>query len=309
MSMARTSVLRCPVCSENLVSEQRQLRCVNNHCFDQAKQGYFNLLLNQDKNSSKPGDTVEMVQARKRFLELGHYQSITQRCIELIFAHCNVVRRSKSNVSDSSLESSLERSAGASLGQKPIFRYCDIACGEGYYTQHIYASLADSLASTTLTALDISTPAIRSGAKRVKDAFWLVGNAFRLPLQDTSQDLITHLFSRPCPAEAARVLKPDGVLIDVSAGTNHLLELRESLYPDIKQKAVSTDNPYEELYFEAAREDLRFSFTLDKKSEIEDLIGMTPHTWRASQENIKQAAARGTLALTADVTIKAYKLK
>ena len=225
-----------------------------------------------------------MVQARKRFLELDHYQTITQSCLELI--HANI-----------------------SAGDQTHLNYCDIACGEGYYTQHIYEALAASLHSVSLTALDISTPAIRSGAKRVKNAIWLAANAFRLPIKDTSQDIITHMFSRPCPEEAARTLKQDGVLIDVSAGSNHLIELRERLYPNLKDKTASVINPYEALFSEVATRELEFSFCLADACEIQDLIGMTPHTWRANQEQIEQTCAKGKLELTADVTIKAYKLK
>lgn len=297
MSRISASALHCPVCSADLALAQRQLRCENNHSFDQAKQGYFNLLLNKDKSSNNPGDTADMVQARKRFLELGHYQAITQNCLELIYAHCNAAGALP-------VDSLVDSSA-----HNKHLNYCDIACGEGYYTQHIYEALSASLPAVSLTALDISTPAIRSGAKRVANAFWLVANAFRLPLNNSSQDIITHMFSRPCPEEAARTLKQEGILIDVSAGPKHLIELRESLYPDLKDKVSSTANPYEELFSEVATKALGFSFCLSDANEIHDLIGMTPHTWRANQERIEHTCEKGNLELTADVTIKAYKLK
>lgn len=35
----------CPVCKEKLVRENKTYKCINNHCFDMAKQGYLNLLL------------------------------------------------------------------------------------------------------------------------------------------------------------------------------------------------------------------------------------------------------------------------
>lgn len=243
-----------------------------------------------------------MVQARKRFLELGHYQSITQSCLELIYASVNGSLKPVS-------ESAAGGDSGDSLVNKTCFSYCDIACGEGYYTQHIYEALAASLPSVSLTALDISTPAIRSGAKRVTHAFWLVGNAFRMPVKDSSQDLITHMFSRPCPSEAARILARSGILIDVSAGTDHLIELRKSLYPNLKDKAPSNSNPYRDLFSEVETKKLSYSFSLSEADQIQDLIGMTPHTWRANKEQIERTCAKGRLELTADVTIKAYQLK
>ena len=39
------SILRCPVCRQPVETENRTLRCENNHCFDFAKEGYVNLLL------------------------------------------------------------------------------------------------------------------------------------------------------------------------------------------------------------------------------------------------------------------------
>lgn len=285
MPQVSSPILRCPVCSEKLTLADRQLRCANSHCFDQAKQGYFNLLLNKDKSSNSPGDTVEMVQSRKRFLELGHYQSITKNCVQLIQTNSSLANN------------------------ETPFHYCDIACGEGYYTQGIYEALSGTVPYVNLTALDISTPAIRLAAKRVANGVWLVANAFRLPVADSSQDLITHMFSRACPEEAARTLKQKGVLIDVSAGPDHLIELRQSLYPELKEKTTSPPNPYQNSFIEVGSKTLRFNFCLDSADAIKDLIGMTPHTWRASPERIAATCNKGQFNLTADVSIRAYQLK
>ncbi|MFC6671418.1 putative RNA methyltransferase [Marinobacterium aestuariivivens] len=65
--------LLCPVCREPLAQQARQLRCAGGHSFDQARQGYWNLLLVQRKRSKDPGDNAPMVQARRDFLDQGHY--------------------------------------------------------------------------------------------------------------------------------------------------------------------------------------------------------------------------------------------
>ena len=85
--------LKCPVCDAPLINETQTLRCSNNHTFDRAKQGYVNLLLNQDKKSQHPGDTLEMVQARQRFLGLEHYFPIVQSCCELIDKHLTILEK------------------------------------------------------------------------------------------------------------------------------------------------------------------------------------------------------------------------
>ena len=58
---------QCPLCNLALLKADSTLRCANNHSFDFAKEGYVNLLPVQQKNSKQPGDSLEMVQARRAF--------------------------------------------------------------------------------------------------------------------------------------------------------------------------------------------------------------------------------------------------
>lgn len=98
--------LKCPICNTSLQPAERSLRCTNNHCFDQAKEGYWNLLPAQHKKSQNPGDNKDMLQARRRFLEAGHYSPLVERLSELT------------------------QSAQCIL---------DVGCGEGYYSRHLQA--------------------------------------------------------------------------------------------------------------------------------------------------------------------------
>lgn len=50
--------------------------CPQRHQFDMAKEGYVNLLPVQHKRSRDPGDSAEMMQARRAFLDAGHYQPL-----------------------------------------------------------------------------------------------------------------------------------------------------------------------------------------------------------------------------------------
>ncbi|MCX2959526.1 MAG: 23S rRNA (guanine(745)-N(1))-methyltransferase, partial [Serratia symbiotica] len=79
--------------------------------FDCAKEGYVNLLPVQHKRSKLPGDSVEMMQARRAFLDAGYYRPLQQRVVER-------------------LEPLLKADAMALL---------DIGCGEGYYTAELAA--------------------------------------------------------------------------------------------------------------------------------------------------------------------------
>lgn len=71
-----------------------------------AKEGYVNLLPVQHKRSRDPGDSAEMMQARRAFLDAGHYLPLRETVAQM-------------------LDDMLPDSASAML---------DIGCGEGYYT-------------------------------------------------------------------------------------------------------------------------------------------------------------------------------
>ena len=72
--------LRCTVrdCQQLLEQRERDLVCRANHHFDQAKQGYWNLLQPQDKKSKNPGDSEDAVLARHRWLQHGHAISLIE---------------------------------------------------------------------------------------------------------------------------------------------------------------------------------------------------------------------------------------
>ena len=63
----------CPSCSNVLSFNHSSWCCSNGHVYDVAKEGYVNLLLVQHKNSKQPGDSKQMVNGRRGFLEQGHY--------------------------------------------------------------------------------------------------------------------------------------------------------------------------------------------------------------------------------------------
>jgi len=95
----------CPVCKNELNKIDRSYKCLNNHNFDIAKEGYINLYLKASTNS---GDEKEMIKARKLFLNKGHYHFLREKINELIKSF---------NTID----------------------LVDLACGEGYYTSYFEA--------------------------------------------------------------------------------------------------------------------------------------------------------------------------
>lgn len=55
-----------------------------NHQFDNAKEGYVNLMPVQHKRSKQPGDSPEMMISRRAFLDAGHYQPLRDRLTDIL---------------------------------------------------------------------------------------------------------------------------------------------------------------------------------------------------------------------------------
>lgn len=124
----------CPLCHQPLTQANNSFVCPGRHQFDVAKEGYVNLLPVQHKRSRDPGDSAEMMQARRAFLDAGHYQPLRDAIVNVL--------KEKSNSEDAAI--------------------LDIGCGEGYYTH----AFADALAGCTTFGLDVSKVAIKAAARR-----------------------------------------------------------------------------------------------------------------------------------------------
>ena len=78
--------LACPLDGTTLRRVGATWRCPTGHSFDVAAQGYTHLLPVQNKRSRDPGDSKEMVAARRRFLESGAYQPIAAAVAQAVLA-------------------------------------------------------------------------------------------------------------------------------------------------------------------------------------------------------------------------------
>lgn len=256
-------MLICPICQSALTAHDNSLRCIFAHNFDRAKQGYINLLPVQHKNSRAPGDNPAMVQARRDFLDTGHYAPLAERFATL-------------------------------MHERQPQKWLDIGCGEGYYTEHIAKALPDSQGY----ALDISREAVKRACKRNATTQWLVASMARLPLASGSCQAIASIFSPLDWQEAERVLAPGGALLRMGPTSDHLIELREQLYDEVREY---DDSKHLQLIPQGMRqihsETLYFTMTLDDAKARSDLLAMTPHGWRASAEK-REAVIQQTLTTT-----------
>ena len=146
MNITAFQALACPLDGKPLQRVAATWRCANGHAFDVASQGYANLLPVQHKRSRDPGDSKEMVAARRRFLNSGAYQPIA------------------------------EAVSRAVLAGLPATACClDAGCGEGYYLRQLSAAADEPAKGWAIVGVDISKWAVLAAAKQDRRPAWLVG--------------------------------------------------------------------------------------------------------------------------------------
>ncbi len=270
---------RCPVCAERLELVGKSWRCANRHGFDQAREGYVNLLLGHRRNSQAPGDNRMMLQSRRAFLEQGHYQPLLDRLIDC----CH-------DLSDGRAD----------------FTCLDAGCGEGYYTGHIAEALRErnpSMASS-LAGIDISRDAARMAARRYPALHIAVASSAELPVEDHRLDLILRVFAPGYVTEVTRALRPGGHYLTVTPAAMHLYELREKVY--------DTPRPHDETpdtlpgLEPPRRESLSFPLRV-LGEDVARLFEMTPYYWRADREKQAEIARMTRLDTHAAFHIDLYQ--
>ena len=259
----------CPICGKPLVQSGTSLLCASRHTYDIARQGYVNLLPVQQKHSLSPGDTPEMLAARRRFLSGGHYSPI---CADVAHA--------------------LEEIPGG------VSAVIDVGCGEGYYTEQFLRLFHN----VRIIGADISKAAVKMAASRTKEISWITATASHLPVADGSADAVTAMFSLLCEEEFARLLRPGGRVIEVTAGTEHLIELKRIIYDDLFEQHKRPKAPQGYLR-ELSCELKKFHMVL-KGEELNDLLQMTPHTMRIKPENRARLASTPSLGLTVEYFVR-----
>ena len=272
--------LACPIDGERLTLEEKQLRCVNGHSFDLARQGYVNLLPVQHKRSKHPGDSKEMVAARQRFLDTGVYAPVAD------------------------LLSATLLTAISGIDQPCCL---DAGCGEGYYLAHALNYIRAKKAGDTLNliGLDISKEAVIAAAKRNKDISWVVGTNRQPPLLPASVDIILCVFGFHSFQGFNKVLPLGGKLVLVEPGPDHLQELRQVTYAQLNKTELSKlDDAFAMGFKQVGEQVLRFSTPLLSNETLSDLLLMTPHFFRATQQGREAAAKLNNVSLTVDMVFR-----
>ena len=253
--------ITCPVCGEKsaepprLHREGNSLRCPRGHCFDISAKGYVNLLLPQHKNVKDPGDSKEMVSARRLFLDSGTYSGL----LEALCA------------------SAAEYTRGI---ERPVVLDC--GCGEGYYTAGIY----EALPGAEVYGVDISKNALAAAHSRInaggirRNIFCAAASVFRLPFEDSCADMAAVVFAPFQREELSRVVKPGGVIITAIPGERHLFGLKSMIYDEPRLNEVK---PYDIPGMEfLGKRGVRSTLRLTSQELLNALFTMTPYYYKTS---------------------------
>lgn len=279
-----TRVIACPVCQHSLALEGNQWRCKLGHSYDRSRFGYVNLLVAQHKKSKAPGDSLDMVDARQRLLDSGLYQPISDW-----------------------LNSQVLTLLKTSEPQNTPLHIADIGCGEGYYTQRLQQALHQAELSHHLYGVDISKDALRRGARRSQEIDWLVASGGQLPFLAHSLDTMVCLFTNLMPQGFKRVLKPNGRVLLLNTGANHLLQLREQIYQQVNLSEFDPRPKMAEHGFECEQE-LRLTYEahLPSNQHILDLLMMTPHRFKVRHDALNALQQLPQLSVTIDIVLHQF---
>ena len=247
------SAFACPICQENLTLIETSLKCSNRHSFDLAKFGYVNLApqIKQSANYDK-----ENFQNRQQILEAGFYQAILEGISDI-------------------------------LATKPSAKtVLDIGCGEGFYSRKLQESHSDKI----FYAFDISKDSVQIAAKSETNwaVNWFVGDLARLPIKDTSMDILLDIFSPANYGEFRRVLSKDGILIKAIPTENHLKEIRQMVQDQLTKKDYSNQDIKEHFQEHFSIQSSQIA-SLTKPITAEQrqaLLSMTPLLFHVDQSKI-----------------------
>jgi 23S rRNA (guanine745-N1)-methyltransferase len=267
MTNAQRWPLACPVCGEALAEQDGTLSCSAGHSFDIAREGYVNLLPPQHRARGIEGDLPSMLQARRRFLEAGHYRPLMAR------------------LADDVEELLLDRTAARAASEHgPCV--LEVGCGEGYYL----GSLADKIGPAAnpravFVGTDLSKSAVKLAAKRYPLCTFFVADVHRrIYCLDQTVSVLLDVFAPRNPVEFARVLEPGGSALIVIPSAEHLASARAQLgllgIEEDKEGRVL--ERFGEAFELVDRAELSYPIELSAES-ASDVVSMGPSHWHRAQ--------------------------
>jgi len=254
-----------------LIDDRRRWACPVGHSFDVAREGYVNLLLATQRRSRQPGDSSEMVAARRRFLASGAYDPISD-------------------------------GLATTVGREHPTVVLDVGCGEGRHTKQLPAPV--------VLGVDVAKAAVALAARAHPEGWYAVASAADLPLGDACADLALNVFGPIVPAELARVVRPGGLVVTVHPGPAHLASLRELVYADARPHEVKPPlRAAAEWFAKIESASLGFPVVVTDPELLEDLFAMTPYRWHAPPDIRERLVAVSSrrFETSVDVLVTTYR--
>ena len=260
-------LLFCPKCHERLLANGKSLVCEKGHCFDVSKFGYVNLLLANQKRTKDPGDDKVMIGARNEFLSKGYFEKLRNKI-------CQTAQEKKGGV------------------------VLDAGCGTGYYSSPLCNDF-------DVVAVDISKEAARMAAKNNKNATAVVASIFNLPVADRSVDIVLNVFAPKPQQEFARVLKEDGIILEVVPAKDHMKEIKDVLFYD---KSKQNAEKFAFTNFKLVQsERLTYTVDMEDQTDIQNLVKMTPYWHTGGEKFFNNPKNIKTISTTFDFLVNIWK--
>jgi len=308
-------LLTCPICRESLAQVGGTLKCPRSHSFDLAREGYVNLLLPGRRRPEVLGDTRDMLRARRRFLDRGHYAPLSDAINECVGDYLvdagprgdgpQPPSRTKGSEAAPSRtkgsEAAPSRTKGSEAAPSRPLRFSsacivDVGCGEGYYIGRLERYLdgrlrdrrGDDFRPLCCFGMDVSKEAARLAARRYQGVHFFVASTNRRMLfADRSVQVVLNVFAPRNPVEFGRIAARGGLLVVVIPQPGHLESLRSNLnllgIEQDKRERVVEHMAAGEFRLAGERE-VEIEMALDG-DELVDLVRMTPNYWHLSPED------------------------
>lgn len=262
-------------------SDPLVLRSESGHSYAISRDGY--VVLAGEEGLRYSGDDYSMIAAREVFLARGHYAPFVEAVTQ--------------GVQDSLDD--MEKQ-GFQVSSRPVI--CEVGAGTGYYLAHALDSIEDSRG----VGIDVSIHAAKHLSQCHDKAGAVVADAWaKLPIRNQSVDAIIAVFSPRNAAEFARIVRPGGEVVVLTATHGHLSELREPLgILDVEEGRVERMIAQAASHLEPvdAPEIIEFSMNLDQLS-IAEQIRMSPSARHIHPDILNERIA--SLPTHMDVTARA----